>query len=116
MSKSLGILLILLTSSQRTVPMLFRFTVLYLAPIGQDVLYSNEKCEMGRNFANKLWNAAVPDDEPSNDRCSAAEKTSMPVVSAQPLLDISDKWILSRYNSTIRDITESLENSASTKQ
>jgi len=34
-----------------------RFTILYLAPIGQDVLYSNEKCEMGRNFANKIWNA-----------------------------------------------------------
>jgi len=34
-----------------------RFTVLYLAPIGQDVLYSNEKCELGRNFANKIWNA-----------------------------------------------------------
>ena len=34
-----------------------RFTIIYLAPLGQDVLYSNEKCEIGRNFANKIWNA-----------------------------------------------------------
>lgn len=35
-----------------------RFTVLYIAPMGQDLCYSNQKCEIGRNFANKLWNAA----------------------------------------------------------
>ena len=34
-----------------------RFTVLFIAPVGQDVLYDNEKCEIGRNFANKIWNA-----------------------------------------------------------
>ncbi|MDH7516660.1 MAG: valine--tRNA ligase, partial [Bacteroidota bacterium] len=35
-----------------------RFTVVSLAPLGQDVLFSTSKCELGRNFANKLWNAA----------------------------------------------------------
>jgi valyl-tRNA synthetase len=34
-----------------------RFTVVYIAPLGQDVLYANDKCEIGRNFANKIWNA-----------------------------------------------------------
>ena len=34
-----------------------RFTVIYLAPLGQDVLFSTDKCEIGRNFANKIWNA-----------------------------------------------------------
>ena len=34
-----------------------RFTVIYLAPLGQDVLFSVDKCEIGRNFANKIWNA-----------------------------------------------------------
>ena len=34
-----------------------RFTVLYLAPLGQDVLFSADKCDFGRNFANKIWNA-----------------------------------------------------------
>jgi valyl-tRNA synthetase len=27
-----------------------RFTILYLAPLGQDVLFSVDKCEFGRNF------------------------------------------------------------------
>ncbi|MDZ7765804.1 MAG: valine--tRNA ligase [Melioribacteraceae bacterium] len=35
-----------------------RFTINYLAPLGQDVLFSTDKCEIGRNFANKIWNAA----------------------------------------------------------
>ena len=34
-----------------------RFTVIYLAPLGQDVLFSADKCEFGRNFSNKIWNA-----------------------------------------------------------
>ncbi|MBR6240449.1 MAG: valine--tRNA ligase [Lentisphaeria bacterium] len=34
-----------------------RFSIVYIAPVGMDIRYSNEKCELGRNFANKLWNA-----------------------------------------------------------
>ena len=34
-----------------------RFSMVYIAPVGMDIRYSNEKCEIGRNFANKLWNA-----------------------------------------------------------
>ena len=34
-----------------------RFSIIYIAPVGMDIKYSNEKCEIGRNFANKLWNA-----------------------------------------------------------
>ncbi len=34
-----------------------RFTILYLAPLGQDIRFGEESCEFGRNFANKLWNA-----------------------------------------------------------
>lgn len=34
-----------------------RFSITYIAPLGMDIRYSNEKCEIGRNFANKLWNA-----------------------------------------------------------
>ncbi|MBN1863304.1 MAG: valine--tRNA ligase [Victivallales bacterium] len=35
-----------------------RFSIIYIAPMGMDIFYSNEKCELGRNFANKLWNAS----------------------------------------------------------
>ena len=34
-----------------------RFSIVYIAPVGMDIRYNNEKCEIGRNFANKLWNA-----------------------------------------------------------
>ena len=34
-----------------------RFSIVYIAPVGMDIRYANEKCEIGRNFANKLWNA-----------------------------------------------------------
>jgi len=34
-----------------------RFSIIYIAPVGMDIRYNNEKCEIGRNFANKLWNA-----------------------------------------------------------
>jgi valyl-tRNA synthetase len=34
-----------------------RFTIIYIAPLGQDVLFGEEKCELGRNFATKIWNA-----------------------------------------------------------
>jgi valyl-tRNA synthetase len=86
-----------------------RFTILYLAPIGQDVLYSNEKCEMGRNFANKIWNAgrfllmnreAIAADAPAE----------IAIVSAAPSNDLSDAWILSRFNTTVKETTAALEN------
>jgi len=35
-----------------------RFTMLMLTPQGSDVLFGEKKIETGRNFANKLWNAA----------------------------------------------------------
>ena len=35
-----------------------RFTISYLTPLGNDILFSKEKCELGRNFTNKIWNAA----------------------------------------------------------
>ncbi|MDR1458442.1 MAG: valine--tRNA ligase [Puniceicoccales bacterium] len=34
-----------------------RFGLLSMAPQGQDVLFSEERVEFGRNFCNKLWNA-----------------------------------------------------------
>ncbi|PKL15115.1 MAG: valine--tRNA ligase, partial [Spirochaetae bacterium HGW-Spirochaetae-6] len=35
-----------------------RFSVLYLAPIGQRIRLAKENFEMGSRFANKIWNAA----------------------------------------------------------
>jgi valyl-tRNA synthetase len=82
-----------------------RFTIVYLAPLGQDVLYANEKCEMGRNFANKIWNAG---------RFLLMNKEQFaPVDDGAPWseehLDLADRWILSRLHSTIGELNSGLE-------
>ncbi|HTY10084.1 MAG TPA: valine--tRNA ligase [Bacteroidota bacterium] len=86
-----------------------RFTVLYLAPIGQDVLYSNEKCEMGRNFANKIWNAGRF-LLMNRDAVAAEAAAEIPIVGATPSSDLSDAWIVSRFNATVKETTAALEN------
>ena len=86
-----------------------RFTILYLAPIGQDVLYSNEKCEMGRNFANKIWNAGRF-LLMNRDAVAADSPAEIAIVSADPSSDLSDAWILSRFNATVKETTAALEN------
>ncbi len=82
-----------------------RFTILYLAPLGQDIFYSKEKNELGRNFANKIWNAGrfllMNRDEigePAGGDSSHLEH-----------MDLADRWILSRLQGTIIDIRRSLE-------
>jgi valyl-tRNA synthetase len=94
-----------------------RFTIVYLAPLGQDVLYSNEKCELGRNFANKIWNAArflllnkeqLRAAAPSTGRNPAEGGIGYSVVPEEHL-DLADRWMLSRLHSAIRDLNASLE-------
>ncbi|MCK4590149.1 MAG: class I tRNA ligase family protein, partial [Candidatus Latescibacteria bacterium] len=81
-----------------------RFTMTMLSPQGQDVYYSNEKVELGRNFCNKIWNATrfvfsnLP--EKGEGREAKAESGG---------LELADRWILSRLNQTIRALTNSLQ-------
>ncbi len=85
-----------------------RFTIIYLAPLGQDVLYSNEKCEMGRNFANKIWNAGrflLMNAQQSGSKAPTESDPS----SITRELDLADRWILSRYHQTVRDMTQALD-------
>ncbi len=84
-----------------------RFTVLFLAPVGQDVLYDNDKCEIGRNFANKIWNAA---------RFLMMHRDQLPAESELVIApsavseDMTDRWIISRFSSTVRDVTIAMDN------
>lgn len=80
-----------------------RFTIIYLAPLGQDVLFSVDKCEIGRNFANKIWNAG-------RFLLMNAESIKVNYNLKFENLDLTDKWILSRLNSAIRDYTNALNN------
>lgn len=82
-----------------------RFTVIYLAPIGQDVLYSNAKVgEIGRRFANKIWNAG------RFLLMNAQETPDLSVVLKDSYLDLADRWILSRLHSTIREFNRAMGN------
>ena len=91
-----------------------RFAIIYIAPLGQDILYSNDKCEIGRNFANKLWNAArfraskgalskpVPPSE-------FDEKTALSAVLESAELASTDRWILASLAETARHANRALD-------
>lgn len=79
-----------------------RFTLVYLAPQGIDVLFSVKSCELGRNFANKIWNASrflMMKESAAGEGDQSQDYKE----------DIFDKWILSRLNSTIKEYLKSLE-------
>ena len=79
-----------------------RFTIIYIAPLGQDVLFSTEKCEIGRNFANKIWNAG-------RFLLMNAENIKLDKNLFDKHFDFADKWIVSRLNRTIAEVTEALD-------
>ena len=85
-----------------------RFTVAFLSPLGQDVLFSAEKCEIGRNFANKIWNAGRFLLMNKAEIFGTAPSRSLHELPAEHL-DLADRWILSRLNSAIRDFNSALE-------
>jgi valyl-tRNA synthetase len=58
MSKSLGNSADPLDLIERYGADALRFTMLMLTPTGNDIIFGEKKLETGRNFANKLWNAA----------------------------------------------------------
>ena len=69
---------------------------------GNDMRFYVERCEAMRNFANKLWNASryvlmnLPEDA----------KNELPAMDA---LTTADKWVLSKLNKLIAEVTENLE-------
>ncbi len=75
-----------------------RFTLVYLSPQGVDVWFSEDKCELGRNFANKIWNASrflmMKKEQIEKDSQGSSEKVDYEH-------DLFDKWIDSRLNTTI---------------
>ncbi len=68
---------------------------------GNDMRFYVERCEAMRNFANKIWNASryVMMNMAGGEVC----------LPASDKLEISDKWILSKLNKTIAEVTENLE-------
>ena len=90
-----------------------RFSVLSGTTMGNDIKYMPEKLEQASNFANKIWNAAKfiimnrPDEKEiikfANENYDGKSFKSN-------ALKVEDKWIISKLNKLIDDITKNIEN------
>ncbi len=69
---------------------------------GNDMRFYVERCEAMRNFANKLWNAS----RYVMMNLSGDEENCLPDMDK---LTIADKWILSKLNTLISEVTDNLE-------
>ena len=69
---------------------------------GNDMRFYVERCEAMRNFANKLWNA-------SRYVMMNLSDNAVNALPALEKLEIADKWVLSKLNSLIAEVTENLE-------
>ena len=78
-----------------------RFSLMLGNGPGNDMRFFNEKVEASRNFANKIWNAARFIHLNTDNQ--AVEKRI-----PRELGDI-DRWILSRLNSIILEVTNNLD-------
>ncbi|MBO4373799.1 MAG: valine--tRNA ligase [Lachnospiraceae bacterium] len=78
-----------------------RFTLITGNAPGNDMRFSYDRIEASRNFANKIWNASrfvLMNLE--------GKKISTPKESD---LQTADRWILSKMNGTVREVTENME-------
>ncbi|MBQ9700197.1 MAG: valine--tRNA ligase, partial [Lachnospiraceae bacterium] len=78
-----------------------RFTLITGNAPGNDMRFYWERVEASRNFANKVWNA-------SRFIMMNFPEGGIPEVSVNDLTD-ADKWILSKCNQLIKDVTENLD-------
>ncbi|CVK20372.1 valine--tRNA ligase [Sporomusa sphaeroides] len=69
---------------------------------GNDMRFYWERVESSRNFANKIWNA-------SRFVLMNLEGFDPAFVPDAKAFTLADKWILSRYNQTVADVTRNLE-------
>jgi valyl-tRNA synthetase len=82
-----------------------RTSMILVTPEGQDPFISFNTFELGRNFANKLWNASK--FVMANLKDSYSLTTEIKTDSSQ--LKLEDLWILSRLNRTVEEVTNFME-------
>ena len=79
-----------------------RFSIVYIAPVGMDIRYNNEKCEIGRNFANKLWNAC-------RFRQMQGDVTDCARKLPQGPLSPDERWMLAKLDAAVATIEDELK-------
>lgn len=82
-----------------------RFSLVLGISPGNDIRYMPEKLESASNFANKLWNASkfVLSNMPKDGSKLAEDRLP-------ENLCYEDKWILSKLNKLVKEVTNNLEN------
>ena len=76
-----------------------RFTLATGNSPGNDMRYYKERVEASRNFANKIWNASR----------FVIMNLSIDDISLPDDMTMEDKWIVSRYNTLVKEVTENLD-------
>ncbi len=76
-----------------------RFSLVMGVSPGNDTRYSRDRVEAARNFANKVWNAS------RFVLMNVSERTAFDPAK----LETADKWILTRMQEAIRDISDHME-------
>jgi len=102
MSKSLGNIVDPLEIIDEFGTDALRFSIISITSEGQDVYASKERFELGRNFANKIWNA-------SRFTLLNLKGETPPKETAMKNLLPPDRWILSRLNRLTERVTQSLD-------
>ena len=101
MSKSLGNGIDPLEMAEKCGADALRFNLITGNSPGNDMRFYVEKCEAMRNFANKIWNAS---------RYVLMNLTiGEPGLPAMEDLEQEDKWVLSKLNTLIREVTANLD-------
>jgi len=105
MSKSLGNVIDPLDMIKKYGTDALRFSIISITSQGQDVFLSENKFELGRNFANKLWNASrfilmnMKEEYIDVDLCVFFKESD---------LSLPERWILSRLYSTLDNVERCL--------
>jgi valyl-tRNA synthetase len=69
---------------------------------GNDIRYYGERVESARNFANKIWNA-------SRFVMMNLDREVMNKYKEDKQYTLADKWILSRLNTVVKEVTENMD-------
>ncbi len=76
-----------------------RFTLANGNSPGNDMRFYMERVEAARNYANKIWNASR----------FVLMNLEIDHIELPKQLELEDKWILSKYNTLVKEVTENLD-------
>ena len=83
-----------------------RFTLISITATGTDIFLSRDKFSLGRNFANKIWNASrfLLLNFPADFQLQHTDEQLAPSRE-----DLAERWILSRLSRTAAAVTSAID-------